>query len=179
MRFAMISSLLLLWSLCASAQTPPTPSAKTSVYLELLGNGGLFSINVERLLSAKFGAGVGLASWTISEECEQTFAECEESFLTFPLLGHVLFGRGSSKLEVGAGLLLGRRRFKSTVGEEKDRNETIRDLTGVLGYRYQQPAGGLLFRIGLTPFLALSGGDDAYPDDGLFLSGGVSIGYSF
>lgn len=179
MRSLLIFSLLLLWSLCANAQTPPTPLAKTSLYLEVLGNGGLYSVNVERLLSAQLGARVGFATWTIFEACEHTFAECEESFVTFPLLGNVLFGRGSSRLEVGAGLLLVRRRFESVPGAVSDRSRTILDVTGVVGYRYQRPTGGLLFRIGLTPFLALSGGEDAYPDSGLFLSGGASLGYTF
>lgn len=175
MRAAMILSLLLSWVPMTNAQTPSAPPARTSVYLEVLGNGGLYSVNVERLVSSRFAARAGFATWT----SDDLFGAGKQTLVTVPVLGSFLVGRGSSKLEVGAGLLLGRGRFESAFGAGNNSSRTILDLTGVAGYRYQRPAGGVLFRIGLTPFLALTGGENAYPDSGLFLSGGASVGYSF
>ncbi|MFN4762692.1 hypothetical protein ACKGJN_06160 [Gillisia sp. Q332] len=71
-------------------------------------------------------------------------------------MGNMLFGGSSNKLEVGAGILSGWSRFKSTFGQENNRNNGIFNLTGVVGYRYQKPEGGFMGRIGLTPFLDLT-----------------------
>lgn len=161
----------------ASVATQPqsVPTARTSVHLEVLGNGGLYSINVERLLSDRLSARVGFGSWS----SDDLFGAGEQSIIAFPVMASGLFGQGSSKLEVGAGFLLGRASFTSAFGEESDRSQAIVNLTTVVGYRYQRPAGGFLFRAGLTPMLALGGGDHPYPESGLFLSAGTSFGYSF
>ena len=99
-------------------------------------------------------------------------AFADETFTTVPAVASYLLGRGSSRLELGAGVLLGRRKTEVE-------SATIFDLTGVVGYRYMRPAGGPLFRIGLTPFFAFGDEETAYPDPGLFLSGGLSLGYTF
>jgi hypothetical protein len=143
--------------------------------LEILGNGGVYSLNVERKLGSNFYGRVGVGTW----ENENFFEFGESSFVVFPVMGNMLLGKGSSKLEIGAGFLFGRYNFESAFGEENDREATIFSFTGVVGYRYHNPAGGFMARIGLTPFLDLTGDENAYPDTGLFLSGGVSVGYSF
>ncbi len=147
--------------------------AKTSIYFELLGNGGAYSLNVERKLTSNFYGRIGFASWSSDLFFEET------SIVTFPVMGNMLFGAGVNKLEIGGGVLLGSYKYKSVFGEENDRSNKIFNLTGVVGYRYQKPEGGFMGRVGLTPFLDLTGDEDAYPDTGFFLSGGASIGYSF
>lgn len=143
------------------------------MYLELFGNGGLYSINAERFLSERVAARIGVGSWATDR-----LGAGERSIITVPVMVNSLLGRGNSRLEAGAGLLLGRSSFSSVWGEESDRNDPIAAVTGVLGYRYLQ-ADGFLFRIGLTPFLDLTHGDDPYPDSGLSLSAGISLGYRF
>lgn len=173
MKYLKIIFLLLLF--CCFQAHSQEDIAKTSVYLEILGNGGVYSLNVERKLGSNFYGRVGVGSWT-----SENFLDFgESSFVTFPVMGNMLFGNGSNKLEIGAGFLFGSHSFESAFGEENDRKNTIFSLTGVAGYRYHHPAGGFMARVGLTPFLDLTGDENAYPDTGLFLSGGVSVGYSF
>lgn len=148
--------------------------AKNGVYLELLGNGGVYSLNYERFLSPNFSLRAGFGSFS----GESFWGSEEITLTTFPVLGNYFYGKGRNKLELGAGLLLGTKKIESTWDESK-KNTTIFDITAVIGYRNQKPGGGFIFRAGLTPFLALSGGEDAYPDEGITISGGVSVGYAF
>lgn len=161
---------LLLNSFPAVSQSE---EARTALYLEILGNGGLYSINVERKLTSKFFGRVGVGSWST----EGGYGD--ETFVTFPVMGNFLFGEGANRLELGAGLMVGWSSSKSVFGEGNDRNQGIFSLTAVVGYRYQKPGGGFMGRIGLTPFVDLSGNEDPYLDSGFYLSGGVSVGYSF
>jgi hypothetical protein len=59
----------------------------------------------------------------------------------FPLMLNHLVGTGSHRLETGVGVLAG----GGVYG------------TATLGYRYQPPAGGLVFRSGFTPVLGSEG----------------------
>ena len=80
-------------------------------------------------------------------------------------------GQKGSHFEIGGGMLFG------SINEDIGLSAII-DLTAFLGYRYHAPGNGMLIRIGLTPFLALDNKAN-YPDKGLFLSGGLSLGYHF
>lgn len=146
-----------------------TPYAKNAVYLELLGNGGLYSLNYERAFSQKFLVRVGFASWSSSQDFGG-----EKSITTIPVMFNSLFGTGNHKIEGGAGFMLGSEKHSGNEVWPKSK-ETIFALTGVAGYRYQKSTGGLLFRAGLTPFLNI--GDAEYPD--FNISAGGSIGYAF
>lgn len=148
--------------------------AKNGVYLELFGNGGIYSLNYERFLSPDFSLRAGFGSFS----GESFWGSEEISLTTFPLLGNYFYGKGRNKLELGAGFLVGTKKIEST-WDETSSTTTIFDLTALIGYRNQKPGGGLIFRAGLTPFFALSGGEDAYPDEGLTISGGLSVGYAF
>ncbi len=105
------------------------------------------------------------------------FSSEEVNIIVFPVMGNYFIGTGNNKFELGGGFLLGSKEVIPSMGERS--KSSVFSLTSVIGYRYQKPEGGFLFRVGATPFLALSGGEDAYPDEGLFLSGGVSFGYAF
>ncbi|WP_345162591.1 hypothetical protein [Pontibacter saemangeumensis] len=156
-------------------QTEPSRTSRNNAYLELLGNGGLYSVNYERIVAENFALRLGFAAF----KAETLFGEGSNSIVTVPVLGNFLFGKKKSKFEVGAGFLLGRKKFASSFLSDDNTNSSIIDLKGVIGYRYQPSTAGFMFRVGLTPFNALKGGDDAYPSSGFFLSGGLSIGYSF
>ena len=169
--------LLSLLFFCCVKVNAQSPLAKTAVYLELAGNGGLYSLNVEHSISQRFNARIGFASWST----EQMFGG-EEKFFTIPVMLNTFFGPGNHKLEVGAGFMFGSEKYESDpqgFSGREDSKESIFNLTGVAGYRYQKPTGGFLFRAGVTPFLNLSGAEDPYPDSGLMISGGVSVGYVF
>jgi hypothetical protein len=161
----------------APAQTPNDRApARNSVYLELLGNGGPYSVNFERRVSERIALRAGFASWSgIS-----IFPE--RSLTAFPVLASFLPGSRDHRAEVGAGVLVGRQtvRHGGFFGSTYE-SSTVVNLTATLGYRYQRPAGRFVFRAGFTPFYSLSPRDEAraYPDKGLSPSVGVSFGYAF
>lgn len=169
-------SLLILLFLGFFISKAQEQYAKNAVYLELAGNGGLYSVNYERSLSQTINVRIGFASWSAEQDIGG-----EETFLTIPILLNSLIGAGNHKLEVGAGVMFGSQKYESdeTLALRQNSKESIFNLTGVVGYRYQKPAGGILFRAGLTPFLDLSSAEDPFPDSGLNISGGVSVGYAF
>jgi hypothetical protein len=156
-------------------QTDSSKTSRNNAYLELLGNGGVYSINYERIVVENFALRLGFSAF----KSGTLFGEGNNSVVTVPVLGNFLFGKKKSKFELGAGFLVGRKKFTSSLRPEDNTNSSIIDLTGIIGYRYQPSKAGFMFRAGLTPFYAFKAGDDAYPSSGLFLSGGVSIGYSF
>jgi hypothetical protein len=169
---ALISIVFTAPALPAQERAP-----QNAVYLELLGNGGLLSINYDRKLSDRFSLRAGAGSWG-SEGTGWDGREVETTMTTFPLLANYLGGSGSGRLELGAGLLFGHRNRESSFGEP-DVSYSFTSLTGVIGYRYQPSRRGMMFRIGATPFLGLGDEERAYPDKGLVPSIGVSGGYSF
>lgn len=143
--------------------------AKNAVYIELGGNGGLYSLNYERAFSPHVLVRIGFASWSVSE-----MFGGEKSITTIPVMINSLFGSGSHKIEGGIGVMLGSEQNTGNDAMPKSK-ESILALTGTAGYRYQKPSGGILFRAGLTPFINI--GNSEYPDYNI--SGGASIGYAF
>ena len=159
----------------APGMAPADSSARNSVYLELLGNGGVYSFNFEREILPHLGLRIGAATW--EDEGEGFFGSTStHRHITFPLMLNYGMGGGNSRLELGGGLLLGQ---SKRTGYEERTTSGFLSLTASIGYRYQRPRGGVLFRAGLTPFYSLDSREDAYPDAGLSASLGMSIGYAF
>jgi hypothetical protein len=151
----------------AGAQGNSTP-VRNAAYLELLGNGGLFSLNYERLVSEHAAVRVAASNWSAGDLWGGTSA-----VTTALLMASHLNGEGSHKAELGAGILIGHRSAPPTSAGD------FATLTGVIGYRYQSRSGGRVVRAGFTPFLGLTGGVSAYPDPGFLPSVGISLGYAF
>lgn len=159
------------------AQAEPAPAepgpARNAVFFELLGNGGLYSFNYERMLTDDFGVRVGYAVWNEPLLFEGT---PPDRYRAFPVTVSWLWGPDERKLELGGGALFGHGTF--------DRNESFREdfsfqsVTGIIGYR-SQPTHGYLFRAGVTPFYSWDDEEHAYPQKGFTFSGGVSFGYRF
>ncbi len=169
----MIKKNFLLWLFIFSFITSNAQEeyVKNAVYLELAGNGGLYSVNYERAFSPKFMLRAGFASWSSTE----LFGE--STITTIPVMVNTLFGTGNHRIEGGLGLVLGTEKYKgdgSFFGGDNSK-DNILPLTGTAGYRYQKSFGGLIFRAGLTPFLNLK--DSEYPD--FNFSAGASVGYAF
>ena len=157
-----------------AAQAP----ANNAAYVELLGSGGVASLNYERRIGA-VRARVGYGGWTTSD----LFGAGKEEFTTIPITLSHLRGSGRHHLEAGGGVTFGTRTFTSSFGEPATRS-SFTTLTGILGYRYQKPGGGFLFRAVFTPFFGLSPEDDGYPNDsypssGFTPSAGISLGAAF
>ena len=136
-----------------------------SVYLEILGNGVLYSVNYDRRFTDHVGGRLGFMIF--SAESEDNPNE-RISVALIPVMVNFLVGTGSSRLELGIGPLF------AAAAAETEEPETISGaglggVTTTFGYRYQPTDGGFVFRVGLTPFYS----------DGPQLWGGISVGYGF
>jgi hypothetical protein len=163
--------LLLAFASVTHAHDAPAPSRDNAVYLELLGNGGLFSINYERAVTPSVRLRIGAASWTT----QSFWSDAETQITTFPLMLHLLPGRDAHRLEAAVGVLLGRRSRDRDVGE----SGAFVSLTALVGYRYEPPGRRIVFRAGVTPFYGFGESAIAYPDEGFTPSLGVSLGARF
>jgi hypothetical protein len=143
---------------------------KNSLYFELLGNGGLYSINYERELRAKLYGRIGFSTYALTNILGSG-SDSKTRITAFPVMITYLSGNGKSHFEISGGMLFG-------VETETAVSYSIIDLTAFIGYRYQPPGEGFLFRVGITPFYSLDNSAD-YPDPGYITSAGVSIGYHF
>jgi hypothetical protein len=160
------------WSPCL-AQTDAAPAARNALFFELLGNGGVYSFNFERLLTDRLGVRLGYATWKSSDFFP---LGSEDQYTAWPVTVSYLMGRGERKFELGGGITFGQvRPFSFT-----RRDFSFHTLTAIVGYRSHPPDGGYLFRVGVTPFYSFEDSEkEAYPDPGFTFSAGVSFGYLF
>jgi hypothetical protein len=158
----LIALVILIFSAInfpVNAQTHPN-----SIYLEFFGNGGLYSLNYDRLFSEDIGARIGFMYF----ETEQFLFLTDIELFLIPITLNYLAGSENHKFELGIGPVLV---FGSAgiFGLESDSGSGVGG-TATIGYRYQPKDGGFLFRIGFTPYW---GFDEFYP------TGGLSLGYAF
>lgn len=151
---------LLLPGTIASAQ------ARNAAYVEIGGNGIVPTVNYERRFTERVAGRIGfafIASMESDGDRDTTFAvPLVVNYISHPQRNH--------HFETGAGLLF-------VVGDAQefapgDDDEEISNLalTGLIGYRYQKPARGFVFRAGITPFFY----------DGDFAPwAGISFGYGW
>jgi hypothetical protein len=157
------------------AQTATAPVSRNAVFFELLGNGGLYSFNYERMLTESLGLRVGYASWGSPVLWEG--GSPPDRYVTLPVTVSYLLGSGERKLELGCGVTFGHGTFDRN--EENRRDFSFRSLTAIVGYRSQPRGRGYLFRAGATPFYSFDDGEEAFPDPGFTFGAGVSFGYRF
>lgn len=166
------ASLLLIVSATASHAQDAAPAARAhAVYVELLGNGGAYSVNYERALTPALRVRVGAASWT----AESFWSDAETRIQTFPMMLHMVSGGGTHHLETGIGVLPGYR------GRDRDFGVSggFVSLIALVGYRYEPPTRRFVFCTGFTPFYGLGQSSNAYPDEGFLPSLGLSFGARF
>ena len=161
------------WSVAAApayAQEVVPPARDNAVYVELLGNGGLYSVNYERALTPALRVRVGAGAWTAK------------------LWGHA----GGADADVPDDAADGSRRRRSPPGgrhrcpagipQSRTRCRRIgrvRVLIGLIGYRYQPPLRRFVFRAGFTPFYGFGDSSVAWPEEGFLPSLGFSFGARF
>ena len=139
--------------------------ARNSVYIELLGNGGLYSLNYDRKITDNVSARVGLMAFG-GESIEGD----RIGLSLVPLMANYLVGQGNHRLELGGGPVVAYAAGnikEDGIGEFSDFGMIG---TATFGYRYQPLQGGFNFRLGFTPLFSSS---DVAP------SFGVSFGYGF
>ena len=160
LRISIILSLLVIaLSYDAFSQSKPN-----SFYLELVGSGGLYSINYDRMFTDNIGARIGFMYF----EADWLLFFSDLDMLLIPATLNYLVGTGKHKFELGAGpvFISGSMGF---FGSDPVSGSGV-GWTGTIGYRYQQNDGGFMWRIGFTP---------AFFSGEFFPSGGISLGFSF
>jgi hypothetical protein len=149
------------------------PGRSHTVFLELLGNGGLYSVNYEHRVTPRVGARLGYARWTATD----LWGGDPRKIWTLPVTVSWIPEPGRRGPELGAGFVVGKNHHESGDGAQWAEGET-RALTAVVGYRWQ-PGGRTVVRLAFTPFLSLVEGDYTYPEEGFLPSVGFSLGFRF
>ena len=185
---ALAAAFVLAPASLDAQQTAPrnTEMRANSVYTELGGNIGDFSINYDRLvgkatvvrvgygtLSDSYGScfGIGLIS-----ACEGEVSVNLLGFTVSRLVGH------RHMAELGVGGALGNVTDKNhpvfVVGETTTEKETVNTVTATIGYRWQG-AGRWLVRAGYTPSYVIRGETANYSNRGFASMIGASFGLAF
>jgi hypothetical protein len=148
---------------------PQVRTAKNTIFLELLGNGGLYSVNYDRWVHDMVSVRVGASFISLGASSSSSSANI--SLFTMPIMGNFLIGSDSHKFEAGLGALLVYASASATSGATSVfANGFGVAGTGTVGYRYSDPKGGFVFRIGVTPLFGAGG---------FRFWGGLSFGYGF
>jgi len=149
----------------AAAQEIPGPRrASNTFFAELGGNALVYSLNGEHFFTPQLGVRVGAGLLAVNVED----GSGDESVLLVPVMATYLLGEGNSRFEIGAGA-----GFATAGVDDVDiGNERASALygTATFGYRYQKPAGGVIFRAGFTPIVAAGN---------IIPWVGVGVGYAF
>lgn len=142
------------------------PTSPNSIYLELGGNGLIYSLNYDRLVTESMGVRAGIGYLQLNAKAGS--GTDKASVTTIPIMVHYLLGSRSSKLELGAGVCIisAAADISKTGGVE----ESATLGTATFGYRYQRADEGMTFRAGVTPF---------FGSIGFQLWFGLGFGYGF
>jgi hypothetical protein len=161
-KIILLSKILLGWLIlfqCNSvAQSIATNLKQNQLYLELAGNGLIYSINYERFLSEDFTirGGFGITPGLIF---------VEGTFIHIPFTASYLIGSKTSKLELGLGATYFAGEDTELFGLDAG-DQSVIILTGIVGYRYTSP-GGFVFRVLFTPLYNSEEDSYFYPSFGL------------
>jgi len=158
----------------------PEPKRNT-IFVELLGNGGIYSLNYDRILISK-------EKWKLAGRAGVSyfnfFDDFNTQFYAIPLEVSHLLGKGNHFLETGLGFTP---LYKTSegIGEININQETLFLIsTARLGYRYQRKDGGFFFKAGWTPQFnkAYRFGNSPFPKNYSYfepIMGGIGAGYTF
>lgn len=133
--------------------------SKNNLYLELLGNGGIGSVNFERLIERNAYFRIGGAVWPASSCSGFNFNRL--TYILITGMGILVIIHKNSYLEIGA---------CATIPVYQEHYGAELFITGVLGYRLQPNNAGFFLRItGLA----------MYVEHQFYLWPGLSLGYNF
>ena len=139
---------------------------RQSIFVEALGNGGLFSINYDRRIRSGndgFGLRLGLGAGTLYTDSKDNI----KRYITLPFMVNYIAGTGRSGIEGGIGITPG---WASSKPVDDSRTSAWANLN--LGYRFQPIKKGLMLRAIWSPILSFNG----YLDPSW---AGVFVGYGF
>ena len=173
--FSSVLSVLLFCSITRPTRAQVT--APNGIYIELLGNGLLYTINYDRFITDDIGLRggfeyIGLSATSGSGESVSVSMMLIPITFNYFLASHDNRKVGSSKLELGAGIVIANisASVSGNVGNVFSGSGLGLGGTATVGYRYQPSDGGFIFRIGFTPLFG-PGGFQPF--------GGISFGYGF
>jgi hypothetical protein len=162
MRLIVVLFSFLTFANISQAQDLPETTANKAFFVELLGNGLIFSFNMDsRFTSRPDGLGGRLGIGYVG-------SPDEGGILTIPAVINYLAGKDGKYFEVGLGAT-----YISGDADLLDDDDAFSDIAGTMTFMYRsQPVeGGFMWRIGFTPILA----------EGVFIPYwfGFGIGYAF
>lgn len=184
--------LLLLISVISFGNAVFGQIKKNAVTFDLGGSRAFVGVGYDHRFSNAvnnfgFNAGIGLFSisasgYTISDNAEFVYGESSVSAVLMPIMANGLFGGRNHHFEIGLGIVP---LFHSANADfHLDSNDGYFKGTGIgmsgtflLGYRYQRPQGGFVFKVGFNPMFKLPG-IDSYISTFAFWPY-LSLGYSF
>ena len=117
---------------------------QNNIYIELLGNGIIWSVNYERMIFSNSIIKVGLG---YIPKMENDFISAPQSILIPIDYIHLIDMNDNAKIDIGIGLT-----FKFGEEEYGDKDEIIPNA--ILGYRYQPNINGFMFRISFSPYIS-------------------------
>lgn len=147
--------------------------ALNAIYIEILGNAGLYSLNFDRVFfnrqKFKISGRVGAMIWPNSIYLEQGYT-VENNY--------IFFG-GDHHFELGPGLTLQRKFNQDCKDTLNYKWESVWFGMFRLGYRYQRQDEGFFFRFGLTPifYRKYDCREDFPPPNWFWL--GIAVGVSY
>ena len=148
---------------------------KNTVFVEIGGNGLVYSINYDRLINVSSKIKI---STRIGVHYTNYFPLIYYRTVSIPIEVSALypFFRNKHFLEIGSGLS-----YLNSYDKITNYTEDILILALRLGYRYQKPQEGLFIKIGFVPLydFYVINPDPSVPHQTWFLSGGVGIGKTF
>ena len=177
-------SLFLLFNsvlLSVKAQEIGPKLKRNTIFIELLGNGGFYSLNYDRILISK-------EKWKLAGRAGVSYFNFFDDFNTqyyaIPLEVSYLVGKGNHYLETGLGITPFYK-FGEGIEEFNHEQKTLFiTSTARIGYRYQRKDGGFFFKAGWTPQYtkAYRLGESLFPKKYSYFSFimvGIGAGYSF
>src|ERR1700722_14560400 len=139
-------------------------TAENAIYLEGLGPGLFYSINYDRSFGDFAGRiGFGYVSFSVSEtdsSGEMAQSTSSAAFFAIPIsVSYLGIGSKRNMLELGLGATIwhvgaGGSTIDANSSSTASGSATLVLPLGIVGYRYQPPAGGFVFRAGLSPLFA-------------------------
>jgi hypothetical protein len=155
----------------APAPAPPVEAeeertANNALYLEGLGPGLLYSVNYDRTFgdfAGRVGFGYISVSVTATSSTGAEQSSASASIFTIPLtLSYLGIGTKKNMLELGLGATIlhagaGATTINTSSSSTANGSATLVLPDAIVGYRFQPPHGGFLFRAGLSPIIFASG----------------------
>jgi hypothetical protein len=149
-----------------AAEEDQERTAHDAVYLEGLGPGLLYSVNIERSFgdfAPRIGFGyvsLSVSAGGVDANGQPVTSTASASFYTIPItLSYLGIGSKKHMLELGAGATImhagaGVSTIDASSSQTANGGITTVLPVAIVGYRYQPPQGGFFFKGGISPIIA-------------------------